>query len=139
MYLSERSPKDKKYKRLSICFSFSSFKQRNGNKKYFIFLKNFWLCCIFVAALRLSLVAPCMWDPSSLSRDQAHIPCNERQILNHWTTRKVPKKYFLVLIFPEEYCGISVTIGSNLYFHSVRKRWAGLSDKTHTPASKGAA
>ena len=30
-----------------------------------------------------------MWNLSSLTRDQTHIPCIGRQILNHWTTKKV--------------------------------------------------
>ena len=30
-----------------------------------------------------------MWDLSFLARDQTHVPCFGRQILNHWTTRKV--------------------------------------------------
>ena len=33
-----------------------------------------------------------MWDLSSLTRDQTHVPCIGRQILNHWTTREVPVK-----------------------------------------------
>ena len=32
-----------------------------------------------------------MWDLSSLTRDWTHIPCIAKWILNHWTTRKVPK------------------------------------------------
>ena len=31
-----------------------------------------------------------MWDLSSLTRDQTCVPCIGSQILNHWTTRKVP-------------------------------------------------
>ena len=31
-----------------------------------------------------------LWDLSSPNRDQTHIPCIGRQILNHWTTREVP-------------------------------------------------
>ena len=30
-----------------------------------------------------------MWDLSSLTRDQTHVPCTRRQILNHWNTREV--------------------------------------------------
>ena len=30
-----------------------------------------------------------MWDLSSLIRDQTHVRCVGRQILNHWTTREV--------------------------------------------------
>ena len=31
-----------------------------------------------------------VWDLSSLTRDQTHIPCIGRWIPNHWTTRLVP-------------------------------------------------
>ena len=31
-----------------------------------------------------------MWDLSSRARDQTHIPCVGRRILNHWATREVP-------------------------------------------------
>ena len=31
-----------------------------------------------------------MWGLSALTRDQIHIPCIGRQIINHWTTREVP-------------------------------------------------
>ena len=32
-----------------------------------------------------------MWDFSSLTRAQTHIPCIGRQILNHWSTREDPR------------------------------------------------
>ena len=35
-----------------------------------------------------------MWDLSSPTRDQIHVPCIGRQILNHWTTREVPPLFF---------------------------------------------
>ena len=39
---------------------------------------------------RMGLAAP--WHvESSQTRDQTSVPCIGRQILNHWTTRKVPK------------------------------------------------
>jgi len=31
---------------------------------------------------------------SSWTRDQTCVPCIERQILNYWTTREVPRKAF---------------------------------------------
>ena len=31
---------------------------------------------------------------SSQTRDQTHVPCTGRQILNHWTTREVPVSLF---------------------------------------------
>ena len=40
--------------------------------------------------LKKMLAAPSgMWDPSSPTRDQTHVPCIGRWILNPWTTRKV--------------------------------------------------
>ena len=33
-----------------------------------------------------------MWDFSSLTRDWTHIPWIAMQILNHWTTREIPKE-----------------------------------------------
>ena len=38
----------------------------------------------------MGLAAPRMWDLSSWTRDQAHVPCNGRWILHRWTTREVP-------------------------------------------------
>ena len=32
-----------------------------------------------------------MWELSSPTRDWSHVPCIERQLLNHWTTREVPR------------------------------------------------
>ena len=38
-----------------------------------------------------------VWDLSSLTRDQTHIPCIGRWTLNHWTTRLVPCNKVLTL------------------------------------------
>ena len=35
-----------------------------------------------------------VWDLSSPTRDQTLVPCIANQILNHWTTRKVPNGLF---------------------------------------------
>ena len=35
------------------------------------------------------------WGLSSLARNQTHIPCPARWILNHWTTREIPIFAFL--------------------------------------------
>ena len=35
---------------------------------------------------------------SFLARDRTHIPCIGRQILNHWTTREIPIRYYLDLL-----------------------------------------
>ena len=40
-----------------------------------------------------------IWNLSSLTKDQIHIPCIARQILNHWTTREVPLFLPLILEF----------------------------------------
>ena len=46
--------------------------------------------------LECGLVAPGhVQDLSSWSRDQTHIICIAREILNHWTTMDVPVAYFL--------------------------------------------
>ena len=54
-----------------------------------------------VASHRLSC-SHNMWDLSSLTGDQTWIPCIERWILNHWTTREVPfhplKKFFYLAV-----------------------------------------
>ena len=33
-----------------------------------------------------------LWYLSSLTRDRTRFPCIRRQILNHWTTREIPKR-----------------------------------------------
>ena len=45
------------------------------------------------------VTAWCMWAPSSLTRDQTHIPRIARWILNHWTTREVPPFTFSIKVF----------------------------------------
>ena len=37
------------------------------------------------------LVAHGIWDLSSQTRDRTHVACTGRQVLNHWTTKKVPE------------------------------------------------
>ena len=48
-------------------------------------------CCILLLAVSCSL-----WDLSALTRDWTHTPCVERQSINHWTTREVPKIQFFI-------------------------------------------
>ena len=44
------------------------------------------------------------WDLSSQTRAGTHIPSVGRQILNYWTTRKVPRDRLVSLSFPvDEY------------------------------------
>ena len=103
-------------------FHFSPLNREMGTRNILFFKKIFGYIASLLQHSGFLSLPHGMWDPGSLTRDRAHIPCNERQILNHWTTRKVPKNYFLFLIFPEEYCDISVTVGSNLHFPSVKSR-----------------
>ena len=35
---------------------------------------------------------------SFLSKDQIYVPCNGRQILNHWTAREVPESLLIHLL-----------------------------------------
>ena len=39
-----------------------------------------------------------MWDLSSLTRGQTHVPCITRCILNRWTTREVLEGLFLFYV-----------------------------------------
>ena len=39
-------------------------------------------------------LSTCMWDFSSLTRDQTHTPRIRRQSFNCWTTREVPRNSF---------------------------------------------
>ena len=39
------------------------------------------------------------WDLSSRTRYQTCVPCDARQILDHWTTREVPINSFLNYLF----------------------------------------
>ena len=58
-----------------------------------------WLRWVSVAAWGLcSCGAHCwlphsMWDVSSPARDQTCVPCLAKWILNHWTTREVPRHF----------------------------------------------
>ena len=36
-----------------------------------------------------------MWELISLTRDQIHLPCIGRWILNHWATREVSTHWYL--------------------------------------------
>ena len=40
-----------------------------------------------------------MWDLNSPTSDLAHVPCIGRQILNHWTTREVPKLITPLIVY----------------------------------------
>jgi len=46
--------------------------------------------CVLSSCSAWASLSHSMWDLSSPVRDQTHIPCIGRQILNHWTTKEVP-------------------------------------------------
>ena len=69
---------------------------------------------VFIVACRLlswgaeTKLPQGMWDLTSLTRNGAHVPCIERQTLNHWTTREVPiflyltvREHFIFNSFPQ--------------------------------------
>ena len=61
------------------------------------------ILCIYLATLGLSHNAQAnlphtMWDLSSLTRIETHIPSIGRGILSHWIIREVPLPYFFFLI-----------------------------------------
>ena len=79
-----------------------------------------------VAELRLS--SPDVTsDFSSPTRDLTHVPCSARLILNHWTSRKVPKAFVefvtILLLFY-----VLVSWSGSLWDPSSLTR-----DQTHTP------
>ena len=67
------------------------------------------------------------WDLSSLTRDRRHIPCIGRWILNHWTTREVPR----AKLYPCPRHGFSSSQSS-----SVRKRVATKAGGRHLGATR---
>ena len=46
-----------------------------------------------------------MWDPSSRTRDQTHVPCIGRWIPNHWIPREVPADSFMCCVEFLTSCG----------------------------------
>ena len=73
----------------------------SGDPLYMRFLSLFlfYLPCVMLELLLWSvdLVAPRLWEPSSLIRNLTHIPCIARRILNHWTIREVPPLFLTVI------------------------------------------
>ena len=82
---------------------------REGFFHVYLFI---WLCWVLVAAHEIFIasyrvfhgLSSCgawaqqlsgMWDLSSPTRDQTHVPCIARWIPNHRTTREVPGRMFL--------------------------------------------
>ena len=53
-------------------------------------LGNLNFVCLFVCLFW----PPSLWNPSSLARDQACVPCTRSAV--HWTTREVPLEQFRV-------------------------------------------
>ena len=72
-------------------------------------MKAFSNCCSWTCIVAMHQLEACrhsnpgtrayrlphgMWDLNPPTRDQTHIPCIGRHILNHWTTREVPSFSF---------------------------------------------
>ena len=80
-----------------FCFCFNLFLAVSGLscRTWYLLLRHMGFSLVVVHGLSSCGVPaqlPCnMWDLSSLTRDRTRIPCIGRQILNHWTTREVPR------------------------------------------------
>ena len=76
-----------RFRILSSAHSFLIKKKLNSNIVDLKCSVSFGWCKYFF----FFLAAPsCLWDLSSLSRNQTQAPAVEAQSLNHWTTREVP-------------------------------------------------
>ena len=83
------------------------------------------LCGVFSLAWLLllqsmgSLVTPLRQSAlrhveSSQTRDRTHVPCISRQILDHWTTREVPRHAFTTV-----FLGYLISIKKNREFELI--------------------
>ena len=52
-----------------------------------------------------------MWDLSSPTKDQTHVPCIGRWILNHWTIREIPPSNTLTLASRPRHLGAKMLPG----------------------------
>ena len=58
-----------------------------------------------------------IWNLSSLTRNWTYVLCIGRQILNHWTTRKVPSVQLLTESFNiENICGSQPSISPTIFY-----------------------
>ena len=62
-----------------------------------------------------------MWDLSAPSRDWTHVPCIVRWILNHWTTREVPR----CVVLRHQGCGHLLTAATGVMADTMRGCWDG--------------
>ena len=58
----------------------------------------------------MGLVPHDMWDLNSLTRDRTCIPCAGRQILNHWSTKEVPRLLHYVINLSVEFIYIQLSL-----------------------------
>ena len=61
-----------------------------------------------------------MWELSSLTRDRTLVPYIGRQVLNHWTTRDIPKQLFLE-VWQSHNCTAYFQRINKLLFKQVRR------------------
>ena len=110
--MTKSPPHSKKAVKRKQSWGYSQFLEfRSQNHTFCLFLfawphqVSVAVCRVFQCAAWASLVVAHrlgsmwaqlpqgMWDLSFPARDQTHIPWTGRGILNHWTTREVPKPY----------------------------------------------
>ena len=93
-----------------------------------------WCMVSVVEASELSFSAACGWDLNSLSRDQIHIPCSARWILNCWTTREFQKIYIFSKWYENTNFNISKLINSpQLYKNYFKNKSLINTSSTHIP------
>ena len=74
--------------------------------------------CKFSSSIAWISLPRGMWDLSSPTRDQTHVSYIARQILNHWTTRKVSLETTLHCESPISQNRLYGKLGKLLYFVS---------------------
>ena len=89
--------------------------------KFLLNLLQYCFCCFYV----LGFWPWGMWDLSFLTRDWTLTPCIERQSLNHWITREVPRICALGYIYIHE-C-VCVFIYIHKYIAVMNKGWLKIS------------
>ena len=83
--------------------TFSNYRQQG---LFFVAMQGFLIAVAsLVSKHKRGLVAP-QHVETSQTRDQTHVPCIGRWILNHWSTREALWSSFLGLIVYLEFCHV---------------------------------
>ena len=89
----------------------------------------FWLYQAFVVHLGFSLdmVQAClyhgMWNLSSLTRGQTHVPCIGRHILSHWTASGWPSPAFPILYMIQFFHNVTYQVTTQMKWHMLILHW----------------